>query len=351
MNSVTSSPALVSLATSVPPYRLSQEEVTDWARGFFEARFPGFERLVPAYANAGIATRHSCVPLDWYSRPHDWPERTQLYIESSLALLERATMDCLAAADLTIEDVDVVVTVSSTGIATPTLDARLAQRLRMRSDLERLPIFGLGCAGGTIGLARAAALARARPGARVLLLVVELCGLTFRADDLSKSNMIAAALFGDGAAAALIQAGGDGPVLGPGGDHTWPDSLDVMGWEVTPSGLGVLFSRDIPTLVRERLAPALDGFLERHALTRRDLAGFIVHPGGAKVLSALEAVFDLPLGGLDDARSVLRDYGNMSAATVLFVLRRALDRGLDGLQLLTALGPGFTAGFQLLQAA
>jgi alkylresorcinol/alkylpyrone synthase len=351
MNSATNSPALVSLATSVPPYRYSQKEVTDWARGFFETRFPGFERLVPAYANAGIATRHSCVPLDWYNRPHDWPERTQLYIESSLELLERATLDCLAAADLTIEDVDVVVTVSSTGIATPTLDARLAQRLRMRSDLERLPIFGLGCAGGTLGLARAAALARARPGARVLLLVVELCGLTFRAEDLSKSNMIAAALFGDGAAAALIQAGGEGLALGPGGDYTWPDSLDVMGWEVTSNGLGVLFSRDIPTLVRERLAPALDGFLERHALTRRDLAGFIVHPGGAKVLTALETVFDLPVGGLGDARSVLRDYGNMSAATVLFVLRRALDRGLQGLQLMTALGPGFTCGFQLMRAA
>jgi alkylresorcinol/alkylpyrone synthase len=351
MKSVTTSPALVSLATSVPPYRLRQEEITDWARGFFETRFPGFERLAPAFANAGIATRYSCVPLDWYSQPHDWPERTQLYIDSSLALLERATMECLEAADLTIADVDIVVTVSSTGIATPTLDARLAQRLRMRRDVERLPIFGLGCAGGAMGLTRAAALASARPGARVLLLVVELCGLTFRAEDMSKSNVIASALFGDGAAAALIQVGGDGPTLGPGGDYTWPDSLDVMGWEVTPNGLGVRFSRDIPTLVRDRLAPALDGFLERHAVTRHELAGFVVHPGGAKVLSALETVFDLPSGGLSDARSVLRDYGNMSAATVLFVLRRALDRGLDGLQLVTALGPGFSAGFQLLRAA
>jgi alkylresorcinol/alkylpyrone synthase len=347
---VTSSPALVSLATSVPPYRFRQDEITDWARRIFEDRFPGFERLVPAFANAGIKTRHSCVPLDWYGQPHDWPERTQLYVDSSLALLERATLDCLEAAGLGLDDVDAVVTVSSTGIATPTLDARLAQRLRMRRDLERLPIFGLGCAGGVIGLARAAALARAQPGARVLLLVVELCGLTFRADDVSKSNVIAAALFGDGAAAALIQVGGNGPALGAGGDYTWPDSLDVMGWEVAPDGLGVLFSRDIPTLVRDRLPSALDGFLTRHALERRDLDGFIVHPGGAKVLSALEAVFDLPAGGLDDARAVLRDYGNMSAATVLFVLRRVLDRGLAGRQLLTALGPGFTAGFQLLEA-
>jgi len=348
---MTGSPALVSLATSVPPYRLRQDEIAEWAHRFFESRFPGFERLLPAFANAGIKTRHSCVPLDWYSQPHDWPERTQLYVDSSLALLERATLDCLEAAGVGLESVDAVVTVSSTGIATPTLDARLAQRLRMRRDLERLPIFGLGCAGGAIGLARAAALARAQPGKRVLLLVVELCGLTFRAEDASKSNVIAAALFGDGAAAALIQVDGSGPTLGPGGDYTWPDSLDVMGWEVATDGLGVLFSRDIPTLVRDLLPSALDGFLARHALERRDLSGFIVHPGGAKVLSALEAVFDLPDGGLDDARTVLRDFGNMSAATVLFVLRRALDRGLAGRQLMTALGPGFTAGFQLLQAA
>jgi alkylresorcinol/alkylpyrone synthase len=347
---MTLSPALVSLATSVPRYRYSQEEVAAWARDCFEPRCPDFERLAPAFANAGIATRYSCVPLEWYNRPHDWPERMRLYVEQSLALLEDATLACLARAGRTIDAVDAVVTVSSTGIATPTLDARLAQRLGMRRDLERLPIFGLGCAGGALGLARAAALARAKPGARVLLLVVELCGLTFRADDMSKSNLIAAALFGDGAAAALIETGGDGPTLGPAGDYTWPDSLDVMGWEVAHNGLGVVFSRDIPTLVRAQLAAALDGFLERHALSRGALDGFIVHPGGAKVLAALEDAFEVPRGGLDDARAVLRDYGNMSAATVLFVLRRALDRGVRGLQLLTALGPGFTAGFQLLRA-
>ena len=352
--SPTSAPTLMSLATSVPPYRFSQDEVAAWARGFFEQRFRDFDRMAGAFTNAGIATRHSCVPLDWYDRPHDWPERTRLYVDQSLALLERATIACLEQAGRAIDDVDAVVLVSSTGIATPTLDARLAQRLRMRRDLERLPIFGLGCAGGALGLARAAALARARPGTRVLFLAVELCGLTFRADDVSKSNVIAAALFGDGAAAALIETDGAaapsalGPTLGPSGDYTWPDSLDIMGWEVTNNGLGVLFSRDIPTLVRDQFAGALDAFLGRHALSRRAIDGFIVHPGGAKVLAALEDAFDLPAGGLDDARAVLRDYGNMSAATVLFVLRRALDRNVRGLQLLSALGPGFTAGFQLL---
>jgi alkylresorcinol/alkylpyrone synthase len=350
MSTMPKSPALVSLATSVPPYRFTQDDFLAQARDCFGPRFPDFARLAPAFANAGIATRHSCVPLDWYLQPHDWPQRTALYVDQSLTLLEDVTRGCLERAGLGIDAVDAVVTVSSTGITTPTLDARLAQRLNMRTDLMRLPIFGLGCAGGALGLARAAALARAHPGARVLLLVVELCGLTFRPDDLSKSNVIAAALFGDGAAAALIQAGGRGPTLGASGEYTWPDSLDVMGWQVATDGLGVLFSRDIPSLVRERLAPALDGFLRRHALARRALDGFIVHPGGAKVLTALEEVFGLPDGGLEDARAVLRDYGNMSAATVLFVLQRALDRGVRGLQLISALGPGFTAGFQLLQA-
>jgi alkylresorcinol/alkylpyrone synthase len=190
----------------------------------------------------------------------------------------------------------------------------------------------------------------------VLCLVVELCALTFRANDRSKSNVIATALFGDGAAAVLLEAPGAGGAaakglnLGPGGEHTWPNSLDVMGWEVENDGLGVLFSRDIPALIRERMGPAVDSFLARHGLARGDLAGYVCHPGGAKVIGALEEVFGLPDGGLTEARGVLRDYGNMSAVTVLFVLERLRRAGMKGSYLMTALGPGFTAGFQILEA-
>jgi alkylresorcinol/alkylpyrone synthase len=247
--------------------------------------------------------------------------------------------------------VDTIVAVSTSGIATPSLDALLVERLGLRRDVERLPVFGLGCAGGVLGLARAAALARARPGARVLLVVVELCGLTFRLGDRSKSNLIASALFGDGAVACVVSTATEGPTLLAWGEHTWPDSLDVMGWRVENDGLGVVFSRDIPTLVRKDFTAVTDAFLARHGLTRGRIDHFVCHPGGAKVVNALEEALDLPAGALEDSRAVLRDYGNMSAATVLFVLERALGAGRRGRCLLSSLGPGFTAGFLLAEVA
>jgi alkylresorcinol/alkylpyrone synthase len=184
----------------------------------------------------------------------------------------------------------------------------------------------------------------------VLFLVVELCALTFRKRDQSKSNIIATALFGDGAAAALLESEADGPVIGSWGEYTWPDSLDVMGWNITDDGLGVLFSRDIPTLVRTQFREATDRFLAARGLSLGDVDAFVCHPGGAKVVAALEEAFGIPEGTLDAAREVLRDYGNMSAATVLFVLERMLARS-HGRYLMTALGPGFTAGFLTLNSA
>ena len=243
--------------------------------------------------------------------------------------------------------------VSSTGIATPSLDALLGERLPLRADCRRLPVFGLGCAGGVMGLARAAQLARADPGSNVLLLVVELCALTFRKEDLRKSNVIATALFGDGAAGALVRADAhaQAPIIGAYGEHRWPNSLDVMGWDVANNGLSVIFSRDIPTIVRRDFGDAYRAFLAKAGLTGASLDRFVCHPGGAKVIEALEEVFGLQTGTLRDAREILRDFGNMSAATVLFVLEKALRETLPGRTLLSALGPGFTAAFAVLETA
>ena len=234
---------------------------------------------------------------------------------------------------------------------TPSLDALIIERLGLRRDTRRLPIFGLGCAGGVTGLARAVDQARVLPGSHVLYLVVELCTLTFRHGDNSKSNVVASALFGDGAAAAIISTEGPGPAFGPAGEHTWAQSLDIMGWRVQEDGLGVLFSRDIPALVRAEVRPIADAFLGRHGASVSDLAGIVCHPGRAKVLDALEDAFDLPAGGLAVARDVLREYGNMSAATVLFVLERTLSQAKDGPYLMSALGPGFSVGLQMIEAA
>jgi len=344
-------PRLAALATAVPPYALGQAEVARRARHLFaEAAAGDLDRLMPVFDHAGIERRYSCVPIDWYEAAHGWSERNTLYLEQATSLLERAAREALARAGMAPAAVDAVVAVSTTGIATPSLDARLIDRLGLRPDVRRLPIFGLGCAGGVIGLSRAADLARAAPGSRVLLLVVELCALAFRKNDVSKSNVVATALFGDGAAAAVIACAGEGPALGAGGEYTWPQSLDIMGWEVAEDGLKAIFSRDIPGLVRRHMRDVVGAFLAPHRLALGDIDRFVCHPGGAKVLSALEEAFRLAEGALAEGRGVLRDYGNMSAATVLFVLERVLAAGARGRLLLSALGPGFTAAFQLLEA-
>ncbi|GAB2175826.1 type III polyketide synthase [Dongia sp. agr-C8] len=348
-------PTLLSVATAVPKHRLHQGEVAAIAPRLFDRQRSEIDRLMPVFDNAGIGTRYSCVPIDWYLQPHGWRERNQLYLDNAVELLTEAAEKALAEAGRTPKDIAAVVVASTTGIATPSLDALLLNRLGLPPHILRLPIFGLGCAGGVLGLGHAVALARGLDhddhGGDVLFLAVELCALTFRQGDLSKSNIVAAALFGDGASAMVIgRPGSNGLRFGPSGSHTWPDSLDVMGWHVEDDGLGVLFSRDIPSLVRDDLRPVADEFLSRFDLTRRDIAGFVCHPGGVKVLDALEEAFDLEAGAMQEARDVLREHGNMSAVTVLFVLQRMLRRGLAGRQLMTALGPGFTAGFQILEA-
>jgi len=348
---VMNAPRLLALSTALPPYTLRQADIERRARGYFAgAAALDLDRLMPVFANAGIDTRYSCVPLEWYDRPHGWAERNELYLEHAVRLLERAARGALAHADLAAHQIDAVVTISTTGIATPSLDARLLNRLGLRADVTRLPVFGLGCAGGVAGLARAADLARARPGSNILFLVVELCALCFRRGDNSKSNVVATALFGDGAAAGIVSTDGGGPALGAAGEHTWPDSLGVMGWDVMEDGLKAIFSRDIPALVRGELRAAAKAFLARHGLTLDGIDHVVCHPGGVKVLAAIEEAFTLAAGALDHARAVLRDCGNMSAATVLFVLDRTLKAGASGRLLLSALGPGFTAGFLVLEA-
>jgi alkylresorcinol/alkylpyrone synthase len=342
---LTRTPRLLGLATAVPPYALPQAEVRAQATRFFGA---AGERLMPVFDNAGIEARQGTEPLAWYLEPHGWTDRNEAYLNGAVALVEKAAVAALAKAGLVPAEIDAIVTVSTTGIATPSLDALLMTRLPFRRDVLRLPIFGLGCAGGVLGLSRAAALARAEPGSRVLLLVVELCTLSFRKDDPSKSNIVATALFGDGAAAAIVSTSGAGPALGAGGEHCWPDTLDIMGWDVTPDGLKAIFSRDIPALIRNHMRGVIDAFLDRHALRLDSFDAITCHPGGTKVIAALEAVFEQSSGSMVEARSVLSRHGNMSAPTVLFVLEAMLAADPRRRLLLTAMGPGFTAAFQML---
>jgi alkylresorcinol/alkylpyrone synthase len=349
---MTPTAGLMSVATAVPPYAVLQTDAMEITRRLFAGRFDDFERLSGVFVNTGIRSRRLARPVEWYFEPRGWPERTAAYLAAAEDLFVEAGEAALAKAGLSAAEVDTVVTVSSTGIATPSLEARVLVRMGFRSDVERVPVFGLGCAGGVTGLSLAGRLARSRPGSVVLMVTIELCTLAFRLDELTKANIVATALFGDGAAACVVRADdGDGWRIEGAGEHTWPSTLDIMGWSVDRLGFGVIFALAIPPFVRRNLGPAADAILGRIGLERGEIGRFVCHPGGAKVLTALEGALGLGQGALDVEREVLADFGNMSAPTVLFVLERVLQDEPPGRLFLSSLGPGFTAsGLSLIRA-
>ena len=343
---------LVSLATAVPTNVLSQSDVAAAANQLFGGRYNEFERMARVFKSSGIRRRHAVRPIDWYLAPLGWPERTAAYLEGACALFVEAAKRALDAAGLDAAQVDTVVTISSTGIATPNLEARVAGRLGFRPDVERVPVFGLGCAGGASGFSIASRLACSRPGSVVLLVAVEVCTLAFRLDELTKANIVATALFGDGAAACVLRAYDGGvAAVEMSGQHTWPETLDIMGWRIDPQGFGVIFDREIPPFAQQHIAPAIAGILGRAGLSLDDVDRFACHPGGSKVIAALELALSIEQGSLDHERAILAEYGNMSAPTVLFVLERIIQAGLPSRTLLTAMGPGFTASCVSLKRA
>lgn len=335
--------SLLSLAIASPPFTLQQGEVEQAARELFVDDFPQFERMAKVFTTAGIKTRQVVLPIEWYLQPRGWPERTEAYLEGAVDLFVEAASRALGEAGLKGSEVDTIVTVSSTGIATPSLEARAMSRMGFRADAARVPVFGLGCAGGVTGLGLAGKLAAAAPGSVVLFVAVELCSLAFRLDGLTKADIVATALFGDGAAACVVQTGEGGfaHILAS-AERTWPDTLDIMGWRAETTGLGVIFARAIPPFARANLRPAMESILQDQLLTMDDVGRFVCHPGGTKVIEALEHALGLAQGGLDHERDVLADHGNMSAPTALFVLDRVRRSGLPQTSVVSALGPGFT---------
>jgi len=341
--------ALRSLAVANPAHVLPQAVAKEGARRLFAGRLDELDRRLQLFDHRGIERRRIALPFSAYLEPIGLGRRNALFLQTALTLLEDATRRALATVGLEAEAIDGVITVCSTGIATPSLDAHLAERIGLRDDVIRTPLFGLGCAGGVLGLARAADLARARPGSSVLLAVVELCSLALRWSDASVPNLVACALFGDGGAAAILSTEGEGPRIAATGETRFPGTLQVMGWRIEDDGLGVLFSPSVPEIVRHRLGRALSAFLTRHGLTECEVDRWLCHPGSAKVLAALEQLLPQPAGGLEHARAVLAEFGNMSAPTVLFVLDRALVEPGWQRAVLTALGPGFTAAFAVVE--
>ncbi|GAA4013870.1 type III polyketide synthase [Sphingomonas swuensis] len=343
---------LLSLATALPPHRISQDEAKRIGRDLFSGRKALYDRLSGVFDNAGIEGRNIVAPIDWYADEHGWQSRNDLYLDAAEALFEEAALKAIIAAGLEPSDIDGVVTVSTTGIATPSLEARVGPRIGLKAAVQRVPVFGLGCAGGVSGLATAARLAAADPGSRWLFVTVETCSISIRLDTDDPAALVATALFGDGAAAAVVSTEGTalGTITGA-GERQWPETLGIMGWRVEDPGLAVVFDRAIPPFVTAELAAAVDAILADLDLTRSDIDRLCSHPGGAKVITAIEEALELDEGSLDLEREVLRDHGNMSAPTVLFVLERLLKRGLPDKALLTAFGPGFTCSALLLERA
>jgi alkylresorcinol/alkylpyrone synthase len=341
---------ILSVATANPQHKIDQREALQHAKGVF----PHLMRMESLYTNTGIENRYSCEPHEWCQRPHGWEERTEAFQRHALALLEDVTRKAVAEAGLALADIDMLVVNTITGLAIPSLDAKLMNRLAFKPNIERLPIFGLGCGGGVAGLARAARLAQGAPGANVLFLTVDLCSLCARPNDPSVAMFVSAALFGDGAAGVVLRraegspGGAQGrrlPRIRAAGEHCWRNTEHIMGWDIKEDGFGVVLSPELPGLMRTHLRPALQSFLDRNGLELACFEGFLFHPGGRKILETAEQVLQIPRDRIAHSWAVLRDYGNMSSATALFVLQRALRAGDSGPHLLAAFGPGFSSYF------
>ncbi len=344
---------IASVATTVPSHVVGQQEAAQRA----QIVYPQFARLDALYSNTGIDQRYSVEPQEWYLQPRTWEERMASYQRHALEMLERVATQSVAEAGLALRDIDIIVTNTITGLSIPSLEARLMNRLEFRPDVERLPIFGLGCGGGVGGLARATRMAQARPGANVLFLTIDLCSLCLRVNDPSLAMFVSAALFGDGAAGVVLSSrSGDkrGKALGRArigaqGEYFWSSTEHIMGWDIKNDGFGVVLSPELPTLMRERLGEALFPFLAREGLSLQDFDGLLLHPGGSKVLETAEESLGLSRDQIRYSWQVLKEYGNMSSATAMFVLKAALADNAHGRYLLAAFGPGFSAYFIVLE--
>jgi alkylresorcinol/alkylpyrone synthase len=304
----------------------------------------------------GVDGRHFALPLGDYVTKRSFAARNDAWIEEALRIAERATREALERAGLEPKDVDHVFFVTVTGIATPSIDARLVNRLGLRADVKRTPIFGLGCVAGAAGTARASDYLRAFPNEVALLVAVELCTLTFQLDDFSTANVLASGLFGDGGAAVVLTGGARTEARGPRVMATrsifYPDTEDVMGWKVVDSGFKLFLTNAVPKIARDRMRGDVDAFLAEQGLARKDIAHWVAHTGGPRILEAFEQSLELGPGALAASWSSLRRFGNLSSASVLFVMEDFLSRGIarpGDHGLLFAMGPGFCSELVLLR--
>ena len=348
-------PSLAAISKIDFPFRVCQQEVKQYAKNLFAPSFPQVERMMSAFDNTEIITRNFCKPLEYYSHVHSFQEQNKEYIRVSLEYSIKVVETCIAEAQIKKEDITDIIFISTTGLATPSLDALIVNAMRLDPHICRTPVFGLGCAGGVAGFSKASILAKANPDAIVLLVAVELCSLTFLRNDYSKSNFIGSSLFADGVAACIIT--GDNisnktknniRFVGT-QSKLYYDSLEVMGWEFLDKGFKVLFSQDIPTIIAGNINHDIVSFLAKYQLKLQDIKNFIFHPGGKKVLTAYQEALQIEGDFLKNTREVMNDNGNMSSSTVLYVLQKFFTQGFEnGYGLMVSMGPGFSSEMVLL---
>lgn len=349
-------PSLLGVSKIDFPFRVEQVQVKQAVEEFFAPAFPQIKKMMSAFDNTEIKTRNLCKPLDYYASGHGFKEQNAEYISISLEYSVKAIEACMAKTSVKKEEITDIIFISTTGLATPSLDALIINKMKLNAHINRIPVFGLGCAGGVAGFSKASILAKANPDAVVLLVAVELCSLTFLRNDFSKSNFIGSSLFADGVAALIITGDNHKNKVKKevsflaAQSKLYYDSLNVMGWEFLDKGFKVLFAQDIPTIILNNIYADVSSFLEQHQLKISDIKNFIFHPGGKKILTAYQEALKVEGDFLKNTREVMNENGNMSSPTVLYVLERFMTDGFeDGYGLMVSMGPGFSCEMALLQ--
>jgi len=346
---------IAAVGSAFPPNYYDQDTLLAAFRRHWADRLYNLDRLDTLHRNVLVGGRYLALPMEAYEGLETWGQANDAWIAVAQQVGERAVRDGLDAAGLVTDDVGVFVFVTVTGVATPSIDARLMNRLHLPARVRRVPVFGLGCAGGAAGVARAADLLHGLPEEAAVVLSVELCSLTLQRRDLSIPNLIGSGLFGDGAAAAILVGSGRpsrGPEIVASRSVFYPDSEGLMGWDITEAGFRIVLSAEVPEMARRFLRRDVDGFLAEHDLARSDIGVWISHPGGPKVLEAMGEALELPEDALEASWRTLREVGNMSSTSVLLVLRDVIERrdpvpGTWGL--MVAMGPGFCSELVLLR--
>jgi alkylresorcinol/alkylpyrone synthase len=352
-------PNVLAVERYVPPYRYEQPVVTGFVRRWLEADPSSHaRRLLSVYDSAGVTRRGSVRPIEEVFSPGDFERQNRRYCEIARAAAVDVSQRALVAAGLEPRHIDFIVSVSCTGFMIPAVDAHVANALGMGPRLARLPITEAGCAGGVVGLARAFDHLRAYPEHACLLLAMELSSLTFQSWDRSPANVVSTALFGDGGAAVVL-VGDAHPAAGRArlrvratGSVFFAGTTHLMGFELRNQGLQIVLDKALAPFVRREVAPAVDAFLAEHGLRRSEVAHWILHPGGRRVIEVMAERLCLAPERVAATRAVLAEHGNMSSATVLFVLDEVLRRqrpapGSAGL--VGAFGPGFSAELALVE--